>query len=99
MSLCESLAFAFDDAQIEIDNAELMLFPDVQLGTAPYSLVIKSSDEVLMPGTISFSDDASIGDNKTFTALANTVSLGGGDVVYKVGSELSINLSQESFAG
>ena len=48
----------FDGAQVEIDNAELMLFPDVDLvDSSPPSLDVKSSNGTLMPGMISFLDD------------------------------------------
>ena len=46
--------------------------------------IVKSSDDALMPGMISFLDDASNGSNTMFTSLANTVSLAGEDIVLKL---------------
>ena len=91
----------FDGAQVEIDNAELMLFPDVDLvDSSPPSLSIKSSNSSLMPGMISFLDDPSNGSNTTFTASPGPILINlDGDAVFKVGSGLTVDFQQALFIG
>ena len=91
----------FDGAQVEIDNAELMLFPDVDLvDSSPPSLDVKSSNSTLMPGMISFLDDPSNGSNTTFAASPGPILINlDGDAVFKVGSGLTVDFQQALFIG
>ena len=84
---------------IEINDAELQIFPDVSLGSLPHSQVIKSSAGSLNPGTMTFLSDASNGSNNAFTSLANTVSHPSGEARYKVESGVTVDLLRETVTG
>ena len=62
-------------ASVTIDNAELQLFPDLDLGASPHTQVIKDSNYELNPGKITFLNDLS---NSSNVYGANSLFLVGG---------------------
>ena len=83
---------------IEIDNSELRIFPDIDLGISPHSQVIESTNELLPSGTITFVNDLS-NDVNVFSSLSNSVTHRDGAARYNVEGGVTADLLLESVSG
>ena len=76
----------------------MQLFPDIFLFDGVFTQIIKSSDESLPHGKITFLSDLSNG-SSSFTGLANSVILGENEAVYNIEGDLNVDLSLETVSG